>query len=195
MSRVTCVIWTTVVVTIVLAWSADAVPRSQFVPFTSHTRLSRISAAASPTIRIPPKFPFFNETYSYISVSDALHIYVNSIFFDIWNYFLQVSSNGYLSFSSRSAFGTPVRFPFKHTLASLICPFWANVDPSGIGQVYYRYASGSTAINNEIRKYFSSAAGFRATWVLIATWYNVGYFDRHTDKVRCSYELDLSRHA
>ena len=101
-----------------------------------------------------------------------------------------MSSNGYLSFSSRSAFGTPVRFPFKHTLASLICPFWANVDPSGIGQVYYRYASGSTAINNEIRKYFSSAAGFRATWVLIATWYNVGYFDRHTDKVRCSYELD-----
>ena len=81
MSRMTFVLWTTVIVTIVLAWSADAVPLSQFVPFTSHTRLSRISAAASPTITIPPTFPFFNETYSSISVSDALHIYVKNIYF------------------------------------------------------------------------------------------------------------------
>ena len=91
--------------------------------------------------------------------------------------------NGYLSFSSRSAYPAPVGFPFKHSALSLVCPFWANVDTTAGGTVYFRNASGSTAIDNEIRRYFSSAASFTSTWVLIATWHSVGYFDSHADKV------------
>lgn len=91
--------------------------------------------------------------------------------------------NGYLS-SSASAFPAIYRFPARHHLLSLICPFYANVDTTSSGAVYYRRTSGSAAIDNEIRRYFSSAASFTASWVLIATWYNVGYYNNHADKVQ-----------
>jgi len=102
---------------------------------------------------------------------------------EFYHFILQVSINGYLSFSSRSAYSTTVGFPFKNPGVKLICPFWANVDTTAGGAVYYRDASGSTTIDNEIRRYFRSAASFTSTWVLIATWQNVGYYDNHADKV------------
>ena len=57
------------------------------------------------------------------------------------------------------------------------------MDTTAGGVVYYRQASSSTTIDNEIRRHFSNAASFTATWVLIATWHNVGYFSNHADKV------------
>ena len=150
-------------------------------------------------ITIPTRFPFFNGTYGIIFVSTVYDKQVVSVIYRyLYKYpnrlirhslnihislFLQVSLNGYLSFNYWSVFSTPVRFPFKHVAASLICPFWANVDTTTSGAVYYRHVGRSAVIDSEIRRYFSNAAGFTATWILIATWSNVGYFSSHADKV------------
>jgi len=64
------------------------------------------------------------------------------------------------------------------------------VDTTARGTVYYRHASGSATIDNEIRRYFSSAESFASTWVLIATWQNVGYYSNHADKV-CTVLLEF----
>ena len=80
-----------------------------------------------------------------------------------------------------------MRFPFKHSLLSVICPFWANVDLTASGAVYYRSVTSSFQIDNEIRKYFIDAKTFTTKWALIATWQQVGYFERHADKVSVNY--------
>ena len=64
----------------------------------------------------------------------------------------------------------------------MICPFWANVDQTLSGFTFYRNVSSSSQIDNEIRKYFSNTASFTTKWALIATWYGVGYYNRHADK-------------
>jgi len=86
------------------------------------------------------------------------------------NFILRVSINGYLSFSSRSVYPTPVGIPFKHSGVKLICPFWANLDTNAGGAVYYRHASGSTTIDNEIRRYFSSSESLGVDSYLAKCW-------------------------
>ena len=68
------------------------------------------------------------------------------------------------------------------------------MDQSVSGYTFYRNVSSSTQIDNEIRKYFSySASDFTTRWALIATWYQVGYFNRHADKASINYNVTLIR--
>ena len=78
---------------------------------------------------------------------------------------------------------TPSPFPLAYTI---IAPYWADVDTRGTGSVYYRETSNASIIStvaSHVSNAFSSQSPFYATSVVIATWYRVGYYDQHTDKV------------
>ena len=78
---------------------------------------------------------------------------------------------------------TPSPFPLAYTI---IAPYWADVDTRGTGSVYYRETSNASIIStvaSHVSNAFPSQSPFYATSVVIATWYRVGYYDQHTDKV------------
>ena len=65
------VYWIVLTVAFITDYS-DAVPLSDFIPFgrsNGDVPLYKAHRAASFAIRIPPRFPFFNETYANIYVS------------------------------------------------------------------------------------------------------------------------------
>ena len=68
----------------------------------------------------------------------------------------------------------------------MIAPYWADVDTTGTGQIYYRQTTNSTLLaraTNEIRMAFPTSQNVNVTNLLIATWDSVGYYDSRTDKV------------
>ena len=111
---------------------------------------------------------------------------------------LQVATNGIISF--REPFFSFSIAPFPNTLASMIAPFWADVDtrsssdtpPAGvsredIGKVWYREEFSGELLEKagqEIREAFVDASDFVPTSLFIATWRNVGYNNRKIDKAR-----------
>ena len=69
----------------------------------------------------------------------------------------------------------------------LIAPFWADVDVTGIGSIYYRITSNQTLLNRfsmDITSFFTGQVTFFPQILLIATWSEVGYYSMHTDKVQ-----------
>ena len=77
------------------------------------------------------------------------------------------------------------------TDGSLIAPFLADVDTSGVGDIYYRHITDVDdptlkAINQDVNianfGKFNNAP-FKANMAVIATWDQVGYFHGHSDKV------------
>ena len=74
-------------------------------------------------------------------------------------------------------------FPLSYPI---IAPYWADVDTRGNGSVYYRETSNASIIStvaSDVSNAFPSQSPFYATSVVIATWYRVGYYNEHTDKV------------
>ena len=74
---------------------------------------------------------------------------------------------------------------------ALIAPFLADVDTSGVGDIYYRQITDPTdstlnAISKDIAdSNFAEFArvNFTPKIAIIATWYQVGYFHRNSDQV------------
>lgn len=67
----------------------------------------------------------------------------------------------------------------------MIAPYYADVDTrngSGRGHVWYRDASSDkvllTRATNEIRATFADRTNFEATFVFVATWDHVGFYQR-----------------
>lgn len=81
-------------------------------------------------------------------------------------------------------------FPSKGD-GALIAPYLADADTSGIGDIYYRHItdpndSTLSAISKDITdSNFNEFTknSFNAKMAIIATWYQVGYFHGHSDKV------------
>ena len=90
--------------------------------------------------------------------------------------YLQVSTNGILSFGSSFTQFQPLPFPF--TSPPLIAPFWADFDLQKGGSVYYRQTA-QPDILQQIEFAVSRASGlqFRPTLAFIATWDAVPAFD------------------
>ena len=184
--------WGMILVITTIICTANSIPFDQFVSLNSsvgNSTLARGTSGTSQMIVIPPKFPFFNRTYENIYVSSMVimvsYIAICSAWFMSY-FFLQVRLQGCFSFKDQGTLRKPFRFPLykRRSNPALICPFWDDVDTTSSGKVYYNYTNGSAAIDNEIRKYFNNSAdSFTATWVLIANWHNVGYFNNHSDKV------------
>ena len=73
---------------------------------------------------------------------------------------------------------TPDPFPLGDD-RRLIAPFWADVDTTRGGVVYYRETQDlaiRTRASEEIRKYFVRQRRFLAKWVMIVTWLNVARY-------------------
>ena len=71
-------------------------------------------------------------------------------------------------------------------LHRFIAPYWADVDLTGTGQVYYRQTKNPVLlarVTNEIHRAFPSSKNSTVVNLLIVTWADVGYYYKHTDKV------------
>ena len=67
-----------------------------------------------------------------------------------------------------------------------VAPFWADVDTSATGEVWYRQTTDQTLLdraNMQINNAFPLQTQFTATNLIIATWDHVGYFDSKSDRV------------
>ena len=67
-----------------------------------------------------------------------------------------------------------------------VAPYWANVDLRGIGEVFYRQTADPNLLaraTSEIRAVFPEYHYVIMKNLVIATWYRVGYYQRHVDKV------------
>ena len=99
----------------------------------------------------------------------------------------QINTNGIISFTAAVPTFTPEPFPIKDRF--LIAPFWADVDTRGTGEVYFKETTNATLLDlarKVIQRAAHQVAGlsrFKPKWLLIATWYQVGYFSSHTDRV------------
>jgi len=99
--------------------------------------------------------------------------------------FIQVNDNGVISFGDRFNVRTPKSLPLN-TADKIIAPYWADVDTRIIGQVFYRQTTDPSLLaraTNEIRAAFSNLHNVTITDLFIATWDNVGYYNRKSDKV------------
>nr|CAD7429102.1 unnamed protein product [Timema monikensis] len=95
-----------------------------------------------------------------------------------------VNSNGLLSFLTEIPSFFNIQFPLDYPV---IAPLYTNVDTRGSGTVYYRETQDPSLLeraSDAVRESFSSAADFTATSLFIATWDNVGYYNRGSDKVQ-----------
>ena len=67
----------------------------------------------------------------------------------------------------------------------LIAPYWADADTRGIGTVYYRSTTDEALLSRMTQDVGDSFSGvtFTPQYLFIATWFEIGYFSNHTDKV------------
>ncbi|XP_028416696.1 uncharacterized protein LOC114540886 [Dendronephthya gigantea] len=99
-------------------------------------------------------------------------------FFDEEHDSLFVNTNGVISFLVQVSQYTPDAFPLGDN-RRLIAPFWADVDTTDGGIVYYRETQElamRTSVSNEIKKYFVRQRSFLAKWIMIVTWLNVAQY-------------------
>ena len=100
----------------------------------------------------------------------------------------QVNDNGVISFNSRYNVRTPLSLPLSST-DKIIAPYWADVDTTGTGDIYYRQTTDPSLLaraTSEIRAAIPTSQNVTITDLLIATWDRVGYAYRQTNKV-CMY--------
>ena len=85
---------------------------------------------------------------------------------------IQVVDNGYIYFPSTQGF---------------VAPYWADADLTATGQVFYRQTNDSALLarsTREIQEAFPSSQTMTITSLFIITWYGVGYYNHHSDRVR-----------
>ena len=100
----------------------------------------------------------------------------------------QVYENGILSFEQEPLDLFPINY-FHFVTSQSIAPFYANVDITGTGNVFYRQTADTNLLmraTNEIQSAFLASTNASIKNLLIVTWNDVGYYRNHTDKV-CTY--------
>ncbi|XP_073684046.1 uncharacterized protein [Garra rufa] len=90
----------------------------------------------------------------------------------------QVNNNGHLTFNQDSSAYTPYSFPSNGS-QDIIAGLWTDLDNRVKGVVsYQQYTNGSvlTNVTQDINTYFPNL-NFNASWVFVATWNKVAYFN------------------
>ncbi|XP_071318954.1 alpha-tectorin-like [Trachinotus anak] len=88
-----------------------------------------------------------------------------------------VNHNGHLTFAAPWSRFTALQFPMRGS-RDIIAPFWVDLDNRNNGQILYnQYTSGPVLqqATQDINAYFPEL-NFNASWVFVATWYQVAYF-------------------
>ncbi|XP_042624065.1 uncharacterized protein LOC109046235 isoform X2 [Cyprinus carpio] len=130
-----------------------------FYPFGSaagDTINAAVDDGSSSVIQLLSPFLFFGRTYQ--------QIYVNN--------------NGHLTFNQPSSSYVPYSFPARGS-QDIIAGLWTNLDNSVRGVVsYHQYTSGNvlTRATRDINTHFPNLT-FTASWVFVATWDKVSYFN------------------
>ena len=102
---------------------------------------------------------------------------------------LQVNTNGVISFLVQVSQYTPNTFPLGDN-RRMVAPFWADVNTGNGGDVFYRETTDPNLLQqatDDVTAAFVDHRKFRATWLLIATWYEVAFYGAsgdHTNRVR-----------
>ena len=89
-----------------------------------------------------------------------------------------MNTNGLISFLVAVSQYTPDRFPLGNNRL-LIAPFWADIDTTSEGKVFYRQTTDPGLLqkaSNDIKTIYGKCRNFRAIWLFIATWYEVPFF-------------------
>uniref|UniRef100_A0A672RAC1 SRCR domain-containing protein n=1 Tax=Sinocyclocheilus grahami TaxID=75366 RepID=A0A672RAC1_SINGR len=137
--------------------------RKVFYPFGSAAGDTNNSASldgSSSVIQLLSPFLFFGRTYQ--------QIYVNN--------------NGHLTFNQPVTQNVPDHFP-SYGSQDIIAGLWTNLDNRQRGVVSYRqYTSGNvlTRASQDINTHFPNLT-FTASWVFVATWDKVVYFNTSTE--------------
>ncbi|XP_070554812.1 sushi, nidogen and EGF-like domain-containing protein 1 [Ptychodera flava] len=102
-------------------------------------------------------------------------------FFDENHDSLWVNTNGVISFLTEVMTFTPDPFPLDDN-RRLVAPFWADVDTRDGGDVYYREVHDPNdhllkQTKELIVQQFADHQKFEVTWLFIATWDDVAFFD------------------
>jgi len=92
--------------------------------------------------------------------------------------------DGIIAFNTYRLPPSPSFFPYSY--GRMVAPFWANTDLRGFGEVFYRHTTDPGLLkraSSEIRNAFPQYFNITMKSLLIATWYKVGYYESHDDKV------------
>ena len=95
-------------------------------------------------------------------------------------YFLQVNTNGLISFVQVVWRYSIPPFPKTNNLV-VLAPFWADIDTRTCNSchIWYRESAHAIELNkatSEVRRYFPIMKHFTASWTYIVTWDNVAFF-------------------
>ncbi|XP_078360280.1 dendrite extension defective protein 1-like [Oculina patagonica] len=130
-----------------------------FYPFgqsQGDQRLPPNDDGGSGTIPISIPFPFFDQKH-------------NSLF---------VNTNGVISFLAQVTQYTPAAFPLSGDNRKMVAPFWADVNTGNGGDVFYRQTTDLKLLQkatDDVKANFLDHHNFKATWLFIATWYEVAF--------------------
>ena len=97
----------------------------------------------------------------------------------------QVGDNGIISLNNSFNFWTPILLPLNGN--RFIAPYWADVDLTGTGEVYYRQTTNPTLLaraTKHIQAAFPFSQNVIITNLFIVTWDAVGYYLSGTNKVK-----------
>ncbi|CAH3144389.1 unnamed protein product [Pocillopora meandrina] len=111
---------------------------------------------SSGTIPISVPFPFFDRNH-------------NSLF---------VNTNGVISFLVQVSQYTPDTFPLDGN-RRVVASFWADVNTNNGGEVFYRETTDPNLLQqatDDVKSVYVGQRKFRATWLLVATWYKVAFY-------------------
>lgn len=149
------------------------IPLRDFYPYgpsNGDATLKKNDDSYQGPISIKVSFPFFSGRYS-------------SIF---------VNTNGALSFRAGVSAFTPKPFPVG---GRMLTAFWADVDTTEYGEVYYRESQDRTLlerVSKDIRNNFPNLPNYKATWMYITTWYDVTFFGGSSYTPRNTFQCILS---
>ncbi|XP_078360277.1 sushi domain-containing protein 2-like isoform X2 [Oculina patagonica] len=110
--------------------------------------------------------------------SGTIPISIPFPFFDRNHDSLFVNTNGVISFLVQVSQYTPDAFPLGDN-RRLVAPFWADVDTGNGGDVFYRETTDPNLLQqatDDVTAAFVDQRKFKATWLLIATWYEVAFY-------------------
>ena len=95
---------------------------------------------------------------------------------------------------------TPDTFPLDGN-RRVVAPFWADVNTNNGGEVFYRETTDPNLLQqatDDVKSVYVGQRKFRATWLLVATWYKVAFFGasgNYTKKVKSVKTKKTNSHS
>ena len=155
-----------VIFIIVQIITTESVSLREFYPFRTHDkRILGTDDGASMKIPLDPPLRYYGKSYNVC----------------------RVVNNGAVSFGSPPLAYRTDSFPLKRFV--MIAPFYGDVDTRNGGEtIYTEPVSTDTAVLERVKKdiedvFCGDFDNFSPKYVVIATWYRVGYFNQKNDKV------------